>query len=155
MQVISWLPADTCAAIITEIAETTSTTSIFHVRHPRPILWTDIMDHFSSIMKLPIVPYLDWLSKLLAVLDSTDTKLSKYVAPATRLLPIWQSAARYSTPPHEGLITESMGIGVLLDIEDSAQRCSLLRDPSLRHIEVDDVRKWIAYWRSVDALPAI
>ena len=55
MQFISWLPADTCSAIIAEIAETTSTTSMFPVLHPRLISWADIMGHFSTVLKVPTV----------------------------------------------------------------------------------------------------
>ncbi|KAI1798467.1 polyketide synthase [Ganoderma leucocontextum] len=151
--VISWLPADTCAAIIAEIAETTSTTSMFHVRHPRPISWADIMGHFSSALKVPTVPYQKWLARLVEEVESPNAQLAEYVAPAIRLLSVWQAPFVNPTKP-QALVPESNGIAILLDIEDSAKRCAPLRDPSLPQIGVEDVRKWVAYWRSVGAMPS-
>ncbi len=151
MQVISWLPADTCAAIIAEIAETTSTTSTFHVRHPRPVSWADIMGHFSSVLKVPTVPSQKWVARLVEEVESPNAQLAEYVAPAIRLMSVWQATIVNSTKP-QALIPESNGIGILLDIEDSAKRCALLRDPSLPQIGVEDVRKWVAHWRSLGAL---
>ena len=153
MQVISWLPADTCAAIIAEIAETTSTTSMFHVRHPRPISWADVMGHFSSVLKVPTVPPQKWVARLVEEVESPNAQLAEYVAPAIRLLSVWQVTLMNSTKP-QALIPESSGVGILLDIEDSAKRCALLRDPSLPQISVEDVRKWVAHWKSLGALPS-
>ncbi|KAM5543754.1 hypothetical protein V8D89_002371 [Ganoderma adspersum] len=151
--VVSWLPADTCAAIIAEIAETTSTTSMFHVRHPRPISWADIMGHFSSVLKVPTVPYQKWLARLLEEVESPNAQLTEYVAPAIRLLSVWQAPFMNPTKP-QALVPESNGIAILLDIEDSAKRCASLRDPSLSQIGAEDVQKWVAYWRSVGAMPS-
>ena len=153
MQVISWLPADTCAAIIAEIAETTSTTSMFHVRHPRPISWADIMGHFSSVLKVPTVPYQKWLARLVEEVESPNAQLTEYVAPAIRLLSVWQAPFMNPSKPH-ALIPESNGIAILLGIEESIKHCPSLRDPSLPQIGIEDVRKWVVYWRSVGAMPS-
>ena len=139
--------------ILVEIPETTCATSMFHVRHPRPIAWTDIMGHFSSVLKIPIVTYPQWLSKLVDEVQSPNAKVANFVAPAIRLLPIWQSD--YINPTKPQLIPESNGIAILLDIEDSARRCAPLRDPSLPQIGEDDVRKWVEHWRSIGAMPAV
>ena len=153
LQVVSWLPADTCAAIIAEIAETTSTTSMFHIRHPRPISWADIMGHFSSVLKVPTVPYQKWLARLLEEVESPNAQLAEYVAPAIRLLSVWQAPFMNPTKP-QTLVPESNGIAILLDIENSAKRCASLRDPSLSQIGAEDVQKWVAYWRSAGAMPS-
>lgn len=153
MQVISWLPADTCAAIIVELAETISATSMFHVRHPRPISWADIMGHFSSVLQIPTVPPQKWFARLVEQIESPNPQLAEYVAPALRLVSVWQATIVNPSKP-QALIPESNGIGILLDIEDSAKRCALLRDPSLPQIGVEDVRKWIAHWMRLGALPS-
>ena len=99
------------------------------------------------------VPYQKWLAKLVQEVESPNAQLAEYVAPAIRLLSVWQAPFVNPTKP-QALVPESNGIAILLDIDDSAKRCAPLRDPSLPQIGVEDVQKWVAYWRSVGAMPS-
>ena len=115
MQVIPWLLADTCAAIIAEIAETTSTNAMFHVCHPGLISWVDIMNHFSMALKVPTVPYQKWLANVLQG-SSLPTR--------TRHPALVRQAPSISLTKSQVLDPESNGIAILLDIDDNLKHCA-------------------------------
>ncbi len=110
------------------------------------------MGFFSEVLRIPIVTYSDWLSKLTGTLENPDPQTSEFVAPALRLLQMFQSASILNAVYEPDLDLESNGFMVLLDIEDSSRRCEALREPSLRQLSVHEVRKWVDNWRSIHAL---
>ncbi|TBU55410.1 polyketide synthase [Dichomitus squalens] len=148
---VSWLPVDVCASMVAEIAQLSSNTVFFHLRHPRPMSWSDTMHNFSLELKVPVIPYQSWLSKLVQTVQSSDPHIAHYLAPAARLLPIWKSIAAQATD-RRSLVSESIGIGILLDIENSAQHCAALRNHSLQQLGPDDVGRWVEYWKRVGAM---
>ena len=152
---ISWVPVETGAQILLDMAETdpVSKFSIFHLRHPKPLSWHDMMACFSELLGVPVISYAEWLSKLTRTLEKPDPLTSEYVAPALRLLQMWQSASDLDSAQRQTRILESNGFMVLLDIEESSRRCAALSNPSFLRLSIDDVRKWVEYWRSIRALP--
>lgn len=110
------------------------------------------MGSFSQILRIPIVTYSDWLSELTRMLENPDPQTSAYIAPARRLLQMFQSASALNIVQEPNPVLESNGFMVLLDIEDSSRRCAPLRDSSLQRLSVHEVTKWVDYWRSIHAL---
>ena len=139
--------------MVAEIAQLSTGPTIFHLRHPRPVSWSDVIHNFSSALKVPVASYQSWLSKLIEAAQSPDSEQTHFIAHAVKLLPIWKSIAAQAMEKGS-LVPDSMGIGILLDIEDSAQHCTPLRDPSFPQIGLEDVRRWVDHWKRMGATPS-
>ncbi|KAI1783602.1 ketoacyl-synt-domain-containing protein [Ganoderma leucocontextum] len=148
--VVSWLPVEVAAQALVEMVNTRSPYTILHLRHPRPITWSEVMEELSKILDASMVPYVEWISKLTTA--QPDTGTAKFIGPALTLAD--QLPPRY--PDNETLrvhVMENNGLSVLMDVEASLPHSATLSNPSLRQLNGDDVRKWFGYWRSIDALP--
>lgn len=132
------------------MVHTTSPYTIIHLRHPRPILWSEVMEELSRILGTSIVSYTEWISKLTTV--QPHAGMAKFVGPALTLA----DQLRPLSSNNEALrvrVMENNGLSVFMDIEASLPYSATLSSPSLPRLNGDDIRKWVAYWRSIDALP--
>ncbi|EJF59192.1 ketoacyl-synt-domain-containing protein [Dichomitus squalens LYAD-421 SS1] len=150
--VVTWLPVEVAAQALVEMVDVTSPYTILHLRHPRPIGWSDIMSELSRLLRVSTVPYEEWLSRITTA--HPDRRLGKFVSPALTLV----DHLRPRYPDDEALrvrVTENNGLSVLMDVEDSLPYSAVLSNPSLPQLNREEVRKWIDYWRSVGALPTM
>ena len=106
--------------MLAEIAQSSTGPTIFHLRHPRPVSWSDVIHNFSSALKVPVASCQSWLSKLIEAAQSPDSEQTRFIVHAVKLLPIWKSIAAQAMEKGS-LVPDSMGIGILLDIEYSAR----------------------------------
>lgn len=121
---------------------------VLHLVHPRPVPWSHIITAFAVELKLPVIPYDDWLVSLQEsgrALDSAKQAQAEVEEmleqnPALRLLTFFASAKGKM-----GADVEPLGIPRLAS--EKAQNVSeSLRNA--REISEDCVKRWIAYWRS-------
>lgn len=122
---ISWIPVDFAAASIIEMLG--SQESVLHLVHSRPVPWSVFSNTVSQCLGLPIIPFEEWVSKL--IVPSQSKKAEIVSGPAASLVDYFK---RYQV---SGAIST-----------EKAENIS----PSLRGAEVlcaEDVRRWIKYWR--------
>ncbi|KAI0695501.1 polyketide synthase [Cerioporus squamosus] len=144
---VAWLPVPTAASAIIDCADADAVShSIVHLRHPRPVSWPDMMAHFSAVLDLPVVDYSTWISNL-------TTSQAKYAKPGLSLLDFFQSHCT-SGDAAGAPVTENNGLSILMDLGETSMRCSTLRNPGLEQLGVEDVLKWVGYWRRTGALPS-
>ena len=149
-QVVTWLPVEVAAKALVEMVDTVLPRAIIHLRHPRPIGWSDVMHELSQILGISTVPHSEWISKLTSA--RPDARSTKFISPALTLV----DHLRPRYPDDEALrvrVTENNGLSVLMDIQESLPHVAVLRNPSLPQLSGEDVRKWVGYWRSIGALP--
>ncbi|KAI0683985.1 polyketide synthase [Cerioporus squamosus] len=147
---VSWLPVHVAASAIIEMVGAASSHSIVHLRHPRPVTWSDIMGHFSTILGLPMIDYATWMSQVPTLRERPGAYDAKFVQAAVSLSEIFPSGA--STL--DVSVAENDSQSVLMALGESSMRISVLRDPGLKQLDVDDVRKWVEYWRRTGSLPS-
>jgi hypothetical protein len=127
------------------IAEIRHSSSQFvHLAHPHPVPWGTIFDAFSALLGVPLVPYSEWLARLeesgKATREKNDDLRNN---PALRIIELFR--------------TDSMGIasarGISLLSIDEAQKVSeTLRDDNLPQLGIEDVKRWLDYWRNMGLL---
>jgi hypothetical protein len=106
--------------------------------------WGTIFDAFSALLGVPLVPYSVWLARLeesgKATREKNDDLRNN---PALRIIELFR--------------TDSMGIasarGISLLSIDEAQKVSeTLRDDNLPQLGIEDVKRWLDYWRNMGLL---
>ena len=153
VQPISWLPVHVAASAIIEMASQAASASahnIVHLRHPHPITWPDIMAHFSAVLGWPVVDYAAWIAELSTLHERPGTYNAKVVNAAVSLLGIFPSGET-SMPAS---VAENNGLSVLMALGESSLRFSVLRGDGVEQLGIEDVRKWVDYWRRTGSLPS-
>ena len=130
------------------IAEIRHSSSQFvHLAHPRPVPWGTIFDAFSALLGVPLVPYSEWLARLeesgkviVAAREKNDDLQNN---PALRIIELFR--------------TDSMGIASarglsLLSIDEALKVSETLRGDKLPQLGIEDVKRWLSYWRSTELL---
>lgn len=148
-QVISWLPVATAADAIVEMADLGAPYAIFHLRHPQPIPFSMVIEHFSRLLKLRIVSYAQWMSRLDSALTDSNTQRVRDYASILGLVSFFRSHGMGEMRP----TSENGGLSILLGVEDSCKLTPILRRAGTVSIEEKDVHDWVKYWRRVGALP--
>lgn len=147
IQEISWLPIDIAAAAIVDLDDAVD--SVVHVVHPRPVCWSTIMEPLADILKVPLVPYKEWLSKLenVAANSSLQDRLSSRYS-AVKLLAFFQQGL------HRPAGTESMGLMPRVTMENGVRASATLGSSVLPQLGRRNVKLWVEYWREVGFLPS-
>lgn len=152
---ISWLSGSDAASALLDIAqsEQEAHTAYYHLVHPRPTPWPQMIQHVSKLLQLHVVPYEKWfalLKQMYNTLFGSDTSYDRAindqyadVAPAFRLMSFFQAAADRQSDPS----TEPLGVP-RLDCQEILKVSRTLRDPGLPSIDLDTVNKWIDKWTS-------
>ncbi len=112
------------------------------------------MAHFSQVLHLPVVDYLTWISDLSTIFERVDGPQTKHAKTGLSLLDFFQSSCT-SEDAADAPVTENNGLSILMDMGESSMCCSTLRNPGLEQLGVEDVRKWVGYWRRIGALPSL
>lgn len=119
-----------------------SPSGFLHLAHPRPVRWSDMAQHMSEALRLPLVPYSDWLERLERNLDVGGDN------PASRLIDFFRTASMDG-----GDSKDAMGLP-RLELVKAKGGSRTLNDDTLRQIGKDDVDRWLSYWRSVGFVPS-
>lgn len=115
-------------------------TGILHLVHPRPIPWRNVFKVFSSRLGVPIVPYNEWLERLVA-LGEADAEGGRLV-PALRLLEFYKSLG-------EGGFRS---MSQMENISISKAREASVTLSNMDALNEADVEKWLAYWKRAGVL---
>ena len=76
-QLASWLPLDIAAATVSELLlDTTHLQPVYHIENPARQPWCELLGHFSGLLRLPIIPYKEWLSRMEVNVDSVPGSLN-------------------------------------------------------------------------------
>ena len=123
--------------------------TIFHLRHPRPMPFSLIMECFSRILNIPVVPYTQWLSIFDRALAGWDLERVHNFSSILGIVAFLRSHRMGDVRP----ASENGGLSVLMGMEESCRRCLPLQRASVVDFEEDEVRRWVQYWKEVGAIP--
>jgi thioester reductase-like protein len=144
-QKISWIPLTSAAKAIVEMRF--SSAQFVHLVHPRPVPWSTVFGAFCSLLAIPLVPYSKWLSRLEGSSQAITTASAKAPTealknnPALRLIEFFRSDVM-------GLAS-AKGIP-LLSLDEAQKASETLRGDKLAQLGIEDVKRWIDYWRSTE-----
>ncbi|ETW76160.1 tridomain enzyme adenylation-thiolation-dehydrogenase [Heterobasidion irregulare TC 32-1] len=134
-QAISWLHTDVAASAVLDMLG--SDRPVLHLVHPKPVDWSLISNTASALLKVPSIPYLEWLSKLeRAHKDSMPDPDALEKNPALKLIDFFLG----------------MKNSVVLRTDQAVEVSSRLK--AAKALKGDDVEKWVAYWQSLGFLAA-
>ncbi|OBZ73483.1 Nonribosomal peptide synthetase 14 [Grifola frondosa] len=147
-QNVSWLPADTAAEVIIEMMD--SPQPILHLRHPRPMPWSNVMSHISAALNVPLVPYREWFARLEQGLSiSKDTKTSRQLEAGLRLLEYYRPGCEVDHPYRA--VMENNGLAFAVAVDEGCKASTKLRNAG--QIDAKETQKWMRYWRDIGYLP--
>jgi len=147
-QTLSWLPVDLAARSMSELlfqgASTTTGASpsrpqIFHLENPIRQAWADVFDHLRpelSISTSSIIPYADWLAKVLEVPDENID-----LNPAKKMAEFFQRDFEHMA-----------GGEIVMGTESARKASACLR--SCGAVSGDLIRAYVGGWREVGFLEA-
>ena len=142
IQSISWIPSTSAGRAITEIRHSSSW--FVHLAHPHPVPWGTIFGAFSALLGVPLFPYSEWLACLEESGKATREKNDDlWNNPTLRIIEFFR--------------TDSMGIAsariISLLLIDEAQKVSeTLCDDNIPQLGIEDVKRWLDYWRNMGLL---
>jgi hypothetical protein len=122
---------------------------MLHLAHPNPIPWNTVAERMASIMKVDLVPYSDWLARLESERIAFDRQVTmkrgnvgsaKRPAAFQLLDIVYRNAHVRSGPEAEAFLPK-------LSTEIAERVVPALS--SVQQLNVDDVDKWMTYWKSV------
>ena len=125
---------------------------VLHLVHNKPRLWNDVARELSNALKLPLVPYAEWLEVLgraMAEIGSEPSDIESAFdrIPALRLLDFFRAAGKEVDDPD----SEPLGVPRLAS-EKAQFLSSALRDA--RPLDESHVRGWLRFWRDSGFLPS-
>lgn len=137
------MPLQHAAAALVDLRKAPPTIKIVHLIHPRSISWSSISSVISSELKVPLVPYAEWLTRLERFSSQNRNGNGSQDATqirALQLLPFYRAIFTM----HRG---ESMGFSKL-----SSSNLLNVVDAALPQLNDVDVKQWLAYWRGAGLL---
>ncbi|KZV99470.1 acetyl-CoA synthetase-like protein [Exidia glandulosa HHB12029] len=134
---VFWMRLDEGAASLIDMRDATG---ILHLVHPRPTPWRSVFKVFSRQLGVPIVPYNEWLERLVA-LGEADAEGGRLV-PALRLLEFYKSLG-------EGGFRS---MSQMENISISKAREASVTLSNMDALNEADVEKWLAYWKRAGVL---
>lgn len=144
-QDVSWVPLDTAADILIEMAQSNTDSRYLHLTHPRPVPWSSIIEVFSRELNIPVIAYPDWLRLLedsaAGMNNATQAEVDSILRqnPALKLLDLFRSAEQAMVSPDR----EAMGLAKF-DLTEALKAARSLND--LRQLDNGDAQRWLAYW---------
>lgn len=148
LQVVSWLPLHVAAAAIIDFRNSKAQT--VHLAHPNPVPWTDVFGPIAAALRVPLIPYADWLARLEADLaDKSRTEAEAAMNnPALHLISMFR-------PFRDGGVKtearEAMGVP-LLQTTEAVKASPALRRQNLAPLNAKDALAWVKFWKSAGLL---
>jgi hypothetical protein len=127
-----------------------ATVGTVHLAHPYPASWTDVFSHIATALRVPLVPYAEWLDRLEADLaaPSRSEVEAATANPALRLIDMFR-AYRNGAPRSEA--REAMGVPKLQTTQ-AVKTSPALRRENLSPLGKEDALKWLRYWQRAGLL---
>jgi hypothetical protein len=147
LQVVSFVPVHVAASAIIELRH--ASTEFFHIVHPRPVLWETIIGYISDALRVPLIPYDEWLTRLEAS-PKTDEALHRN--PALHLIDFYRALV-VSKDVQRVDNMEAMGAPIY-DTTTTVTEAPSLGPSHLAQLGKSDVESWVRYWRNTGALDA-
>jgi hypothetical protein len=153
-QTVSWIMAPDAAAAMIEIShiDPTPDAHTFHVVHPRGVPFNALIGSAARSLNVPLVPFPEWLSRLAEEQHKSqwsrpDANLERMQAsnPGLRLFSFYDTAR--TGPEWEPLRAARLDAS-------RAMRVSKVLAEDAKPLGEENVRKWLAAWRSSGFLPA-
>ena len=155
---VAWVPVHAAAAAMVDFLD--SDEELVHLVHPHPVPWTEIFQHMSDLLKVPLVPFPEWFSRLEDVRKTSaesEVELVKRV-PALKLSDMFRGAAKAQTKGDvkdaQDSATEGKRAGgeeglymPALSVDRALKVSQTLASPNLGTLNADEVRKWLEYWQ--------
>ena len=115
---------------------------ILHLTHPNPVPWANLIAPISSRLKLPLVPFSEWMQRLRASAVNTDTGVQDG-NPALNLLDVFEQG--------EKAVAEKEAMGLrTLDMSRAVEAAPMLG--VMKTLSDEDVERWLSYWMEVKFL---
>ncbi|EPQ51233.1 acetyl-CoA synthetase-like protein [Gloeophyllum trabeum ATCC 11539] len=134
---VSWLPPEVSAAALVELCS--SDQSFAHLVNPKHSQILPVMERVSKKLNVPLVPYQEWLSRIVESYRSTPLPEVDILKrnPALRLLGFFKAA-------RSGEHLEPLGT-VKLDTRNTVTAARSL-DEDTRELTEEDVDRWMRGW---------
>ncbi|KAK0463111.1 uncharacterized protein EV420DRAFT_1618923 [Desarmillaria tabescens] len=134
----SWIPIDIAAKALVELR--LSKHRYIHLLHPKPLAASIILQHVSSALSIPLIPYSQWIGAIEQTPQEEGSHRVTSETPAVRLLEFFCFQGSGDTNNREAfgfpsLQTTNLGQTAILG--------------NLRQLGIEDVDKWLDYWRGV------
>src|SRR5260221_7770192 len=131
------------ASAIVDFRHTTS--PVVHLSHPDPATWTEIISPIARALRVPLVPFSQWLAFLEKDLGKPSrTEVEAATAnPVLRIIDIFR-------PFKDGMpvtkAREAMGVPVLSTVK-AVKASPALQRQNLKSLGREDAIGWLKYWK--------
>lgn len=141
LQDVSWIPVNFAASAIVDLLNAPESFECANVVHPRPVIWTTILEPLAEALGVPLVLYKEWLANLQQVAATEDARET----PAIALLDIFmsQGAADGSTVFIDGAHT--------FELEHVRTASPIFAQDGVPALSRADALTWLRHWTEVDA----
>ncbi|KAL6300002.1 hypothetical protein BKA93DRAFT_741263 [Sparassis latifolia] len=145
--VVAWIPMDAVANATVDIVLGVEAPVLVNLVHPRPVQASTILDNLNEALglKLPIVPFAEWVQKLEEAALNASTKELE-TTPAIKLLNFFQSLAVAEQAAKAGKLYEGGADGIPIFETAKAQSVSPTM-ARLRELGKVEVHAWVKFWR--------
>ncbi|KZT63346.1 NAD(P)-binding protein [Daedalea quercina L-15889] len=128
-----------------DVLDRAAPTRTVHLVHPRPVPWHDVAEHVACELGARLVSYSEWLRdvELFAVFKADCSVRKARRLRAQALLPFFQDMNRTMLAG-----ARAMGFPAW-DGPRGVAASPTLADPNLEQLSVEDVKRWIGYWRRI------
>ena len=142
-KVISLLPLQTSAQALVQVlgAKSATPTLYLHLVNPTPSQWDGTFGYIAKKLDVPLVAYHQWFSKLK---EASTTVKNTQENSALRLLEFYGTLIQESRPEVGGQPSCSA--------EVARGVCPVLNGEELRDLKVEEIQRWLDYWKSLDLL---
>ena len=145
---IAWLPSDVAATALLDFRSSIGSERVLNLVHPRPVPWTAVMSPIAEALKVPLVPFAEWLARLNR---SPDTSEAMERNPALKLRGFF--AGSHAKAQRTAALLKSAGstaqpeafTGVTLSTTKAQQHSSVLRQTP--QLGPKAALAWLHFWR--------
>ncbi|KAH9934294.1 uncharacterized protein B0H18DRAFT_980690 [Fomitopsis serialis] len=145
---VAWIPVGAAAAALIEFMDSPET--ILHLRHPHPVTWSEVFKHFALVLDLPLVSYSDWFTRLeRGLMLHDDADMVRCLERGQRFL------EQYRCPmnPYDSRPNVMKRLNPRMDITHGLEASATLRDGVIPTIGIEEVSRWVNYWRQEGIIP--
>lgn len=145
------MSVDAAARAVVDIINSGSEERYLHLVHPRPVPWHSIIEPMAGLLCLPLVPYVEWVSRLQQSregLSATEEVESMQMNPALKIVDTFLEG---KVAMETSMSTEAMGLPQL-EVTKAAKASPSLTPDQLPQQTAGDALRWITYWKDIGFL---
>lgn len=148
-QEISWISVDAAARALVDMAD--SNAPCFHLVHPRPGVWSSIMEPLAKSLNISVVPYDEWVTRLEKSgegLNADEEVEMMRLNPALKIIDMFIQGR---TTVASSASREAMGLPHLQTTQAEGASPSLALE-RLPQLAIADGLRWMEYWNRIGYL---